>query len=412
MREQLYPNGRYAQITGWGMCVPDKVLSNEDLTKVVDTTDEWIVARTGIRYRHVVSAERESTASMATRAARDALLVADLAASQMDMVIVATATPDYQFPSTASLVQDALGASGAGAFDLSAGCSGFIYALSVAASVVRSGMADHILVIGAETLSRITDWTDRNTCVLFGDGAGAVVVSACAQRCGILATELGSDGSGAELLILPAGGSRSPASHETISSGGHFIKMNGREVFRFATTMMPRATEAVTRKAGWQIADLSLLIPHQANNRIIEAAAKRLDLPLVKFFLNLEQYGNTSAASIPIALTEAIAAGQVKPGDRLVLVGFGAGLTWAAAAVEWGAPVVARPKPALRRLLAALRYQLAGARSLALRTGRHVYNWLMGPVGKDDWRGRLRRRLDRARGKMSRRPKGGQQHRQ
>lgn len=205
-------NGRYAQITGWGSCVPDKVLTNEALASIVDTTDEWIVSRTGIRERHVVAGERETTATLAARAGRDALLVAGLPPAELDLVIVATATPEYAFPSTASLIQDALGASSAGAFDLSAGCSGFIYGLSMASAAVQSGSADHVLVIGAETLSRITDWTDRNTCVLFGDGAGAVIVSACTERCGVLATELGSDGSGGDLLILPAGGSRRPAS--------------------------------------------------------------------------------------------------------------------------------------------------------------------------------------------------------
>ena len=399
--------GRFAQITGWGMCVPEKVLTNEDLAKAVDTTDEWIVSRTGIKARHVAAGERESTGALALRAAHQALLVAGLAPNQLDLVIVATATPEYVFPSTASLVQDGLGASAAGAFDLSAGCSGFIYALSMAANAVRSGTADHVLVVGAETLSRITDWTDRNTCVLFGDGAGAVVVSACATRCGVLATELGSDGSGGQLLIMPAGGSRNPASHETVSSGGHFIQMNGREVFRFATTQMPKAAEAVARKAGWTVPDLTLIIPHQANTRIIESAAKRLNVPLEKFFVNLERYGNTSAASIPIALNEAIAAGRVRPGDKLVLVGFGAGLTWAAAAVEWGAPIPIKPKPWGRRLLARLRQAVARIRSITLRTERHIYNWVMGPVGKDDWRGKLRVRVDRVRQRVKGRLKQG-----
>jgi len=386
---------RYAQITGWGMAVPEKVLTNADLARVVDTSDEWILSRTGIRERHIVASEKESTATLALRTARAALLVADVAPTQLDLVIVATATPEYAFPSTASLVQDALGAANAGAFDLSAGCSGFIYALSLASNVIRGGGAEHVLVIGAETLSRITDWTDRNTCVLFGDGAGAVVVSARPERCGVLASVLGSDGSGGDLLILPAGGSHAPASHETISNGGHFVKMNGREVFRFATTVIPKATEAVIQKAGWVLTDLALVIPHQANNRIIESAARRLNLPLDRFFINLDRYGNTSSASIPIALCEAIAEGRVKAGDRLVLVGFGAGLTWAAAAVEWGVPVPVKPQPWPRRWLALLRFGLAAVRSLWLRGGRRVYNWLLGPVGKDDWRGKLRQWMGR-----------------
>jgi 3-oxoacyl-[acyl-carrier-protein] synthase-3 len=393
---------RYAQITGWGCCVPEKVVTNEALARIVDTTDEWITSRTGIKSRHIVGSDRETTALLATRAGREALLVAGLPPSRLDLIIVATATPEYVFPSTASLVQDALGASVAGAFDLSAGCSGFIYALNMAIASVRSGAAEHALVIGAETLSRITDWTDRNTCVLFGDGAGAVVVSACEDRCGVLATELGSDGSGGELLIVPAGGSHQPASLESVNNGGHFIKMNGREVFRFATTVMPKAIENVIRKAGWVAGDVSLIIPHQANTRIIESAARRLNLPMERFFVNLERYGNTSAASVPIALTEAIAQGKVRPGDKLVLVAFGAGLTWAAAAVEWGMPPAPTTRSFFDRLFAQISFFFAGARSFALRSERHFYNWVMGPVGKDDWRGRLRQRMDRARANIKR----------
>jgi 3-oxoacyl-[acyl-carrier-protein] synthase-3 len=387
---------RWAQISGWGMYVPERVLTNADLARVVDTSDEWIVSRTGIRERHIVSDERETTSTMAVRAARRALRVANLAPSQVDLVIVATAMPDYPFPATACLVQDALGAVRAGAFDLSAACSGFIYALSVASSFIRSGAADHVLVIGSETLSRMADWTDRNTCVLFGDGAGAVVLSASTERSGVLASELGSDGSGGELLIVRAGGSRAPASYNTVSNGEHYLWMNGREVFRFATTIMPKATESVVRSAGWQLADLDLVIPHQANIRIIESSIKRLGLPPEKFFVNVERYGNTSAASIPIALCEAVAQGRVHPGDKLVLVGFGAGLTWAAAAVEWGVTVPARPKPGWR-MLPDLLFGWAGVRSLWRRTTRHVYNWILGPVGKDDWRGRIRQRADRLR---------------
>lgn len=390
-------HGRYAQITGWGSCVPEKVLTNEALARVVDTSDDWITRMTGIKERHVVSSEHETTALLATRAGRDALMVAGLPPSRLDLIIVATVTPEYAFPSTASIVQDALGAASAGAFDLSAGCSGFLYGLNLAQGYVLSGMADNVLVIGAETLSRIVDWTDRNTCVLFGDGAGAVVLSACTDRCGVLATELGSDGSGGELLIVPAGGSHQPPSQETVSNGSHFVKMNGREVFRFATTVMPRATENVVKKAGWQLSDIQLIIPHQANTRIIESAAKRLGLPLEKFFINLERYGNTSAASIPIALTEAVTQGIVHPGDKLVLVGFGAGLTWAAAAIEWGVPPPPSTKGWLDRFLAKIDLFFAGARSWVLRSERHAYNWVMGPVGKEDWRGRMRRRMDAAR---------------
>lgn len=390
------PGARYAQITGWGMAVPEKVLTNDDIARVVDTTDEWIVSHTGIRQRYVAG-EKESTSVLAVRAAREALLVADVAPTQIGLVIVATITADYPFPAAANLVQDALGASNAGAFDLAAGCSGFIYALSLAADVIRAGNVQHVLVVGAETLSRVVDWTDRNTCVLFGDGAGAVVVSASAERCGVLASVLGSDGSGAELLFVPGGGSRLPTSHETIAGGSHFVKMNGREVFRFATTIMPKATQQVLAKVGWQINDLALVIPHQANARIIDSAMKRLGLPGDQCFMNIDRYGNTSAASIPIALCEAIAAGKVKTGDKLVLVGFGTGLTWAATALEWGLPVPTRPRSWYRRSWTGFLFWWAGVRSFFRRSERHAYNWAMGPVGKDGRRGKLRKRVDRFR---------------
>jgi 3-oxoacyl-[acyl-carrier-protein] synthase-3 len=393
---------RYAQITGWGMAVPEKVMTNDDLARMVDTSDEWIVSHTGIKQRHIAG-ERESTLSLAVHAAREALLVAGIVPNQVDLVIVATVTPEYFFPSTASLVQDALGAASAGAYDLSAGCSGFIYALSMAADAVRSGSAEHVLVIGAETLSRIVDWTERNTCVLFGDGAGAAVVSACAERCGVMASVLGSDGSGGELLIVPGGGSRHPLSHEVVERGDQYLKMNGREVYRFASTVMPRATEAVLQKAGWQLKDLALVIPHQANDRIIAAAIKRLGLPADRFIVNIDRYGNTSSASIPIALCEAIAEGRINAGDRLVLVGFGAGLTWAAVALEWGIPEPTRPRPWFLRWLAAVWYFLAGVRSAARRTERDAYDRVMGPEGADGLRGEMRVRTDRLRARIARR---------
>jgi 3-oxoacyl-[acyl-carrier-protein] synthase-3 len=388
---------RYAQVTGWGMCAPERVLTNHELERALDTSDEWIVSHTGIRERHVVASERETTASLATRAARSALLVAGVSPDQLDLVIVATVTPEHPFPSTASLVQDALGAAKAGAFDLSAGCSGFIYALSMGASAIRSGSAEHVLVVGAETLSRIVDWTDRNTCILFGDGAGAVVLSACDQPCGVLASVLGSDGSGGELLIIPAGGSRCPTTHETITNGDHYVRMNGREVFRFATQIMPKATEQVAQKAGWQLVDLGLIVPHQANGRIIDSAIKRLGLPSDRFFVNVDRYGNTSSASIPIALCEAISQGRVHDGDKVVLVGFGAGLTWAAAAIEWGRPASAKPQPRWQWLVVSLRLGWAGVRSPWLRLARHSYNLVLGPEGREDWRGQLRRRADAVR---------------
>jgi 3-oxoacyl-[acyl-carrier-protein] synthase III len=387
------PTNRFAQVTGWGMCVPEKAVSNDELTRTVDTSDEWIVSHTGIRSRHIADS-KESTATLATRAAREALFVADLSPNQLDLVIVATATPEYVFPSTACLVQDALGAAHAGAFDLSAGCTGFIYALAMAAGQIQAGLAQHVMVIGAETLSRITDWTDRNTCVLFGDGAGAVVLSSCDVACGVSGVILGSDGSGGELLIVPAGGSHQPASLTTVSSGAHTIRMNGREVYRFATQVIAKATEEVTRRAGWQLSEVSLVVPHQANARIVESAIKRLNLPAEKFYMNIERYGNTSSASIPIALCEAINAGRVQAGDRLVLVGFGAGLTWGAIALEWGAPTPLPAQPWWRRQFATWRYLWAKLRSSGLRVARHVYGWTLGPEGRTDLRGRMRKRID------------------
>jgi 3-oxoacyl-[acyl-carrier-protein] synthase-3 len=393
---------RYAQITGWGMAVPEKVMTNDDLARTVATSDEWIVSHTGIKQRHIAG-ERETTLSLGVRAAQEALLVAGIVPSQLSLVIVATVTPEYFFPSTASLVQDALGAASAGAFDLSAGCSGFIYALSMAADAIRSGSAEHVLVVGSETLSRIVDWTERNTCVLFGDGAGAAVVSACAERCGVMASVLGSDGSGGELLIVPGGGSRHPLSHEVLERGDQFMKMNGREVYRFASTVMPRATEAVLHKAGWLLKDLALVIPHQANDRIIAAAIKRLGLPADRFVVNIDRYGNTSSASIPIALCEAIAQGRINAGDRLVLVGFGAGLTWAAVALEWGIPEPTRPRPLFLRWLAGVWYFLAGIRSAVRRAERSIYDRIMGPEGAEGLRGEMRTRTDELRGRVARR---------
>lgn len=380
---------RYAQIVGWGMCVPDHVLTNDDLSRIVDTSDEWIRTRTGIRERRIVSEETETTSSLAVKAARAALEVADLPPQQLDAVIVATVTPDYPFPATACLVQDRLGAVRASAFDLNAGCSGFVYGLSIGSSLIVSGQADHVLVIGAETLSRITNWNDRDTCVLFGDGAGAVVLAASQTPGGIRATVLGADGSGGDLLILPAGGSRHPASRQTVDDGLHFIHMRGREVFRFATQIMAQATRQAAEQAGWALDEISLIIPHQANERIIQSSLSRLKLPPERAFSNLERYGNTSAASIPIALCEAAAEGRIHADDRLILVGFGAGLTWAAAAVQWGVPLPVQPLPWWRRLWRWLIYRGARWRSLALRALRWLAGLLSGPVHHNGWRARL-----------------------
>jgi len=323
-----------AHITGWGMALPKKVLTNDDLSKMVDTNDKWIREMTGISERRI-AVEGQTSAVLGLEASVKALQIANLAPTDIDLIICATSSPEYIFPSTACIIQDKLGASKAGAFDLSAACTGFIYALNMGAQAIRSGSIKNVLVIGTETLSRYINWADRNTCILFGDGAGAFVLQASEQPGGITGAVMHSDGSGADLLAVPAGGSAHPATEQTVRAGMHFIHMNGKEVFRFATRVMVQATEEVSKVVGWNIADVNLIVPHQANQRIIDAAARGLKLPMEKFMVNLEHYGNTSTASIPIATVEAVHAGRLKPGDKVVLVGFGAGLTWGALAAEW-----------------------------------------------------------------------------
>jgi 3-oxoacyl-[acyl-carrier-protein] synthase-3 len=303
---------------------------------------------------------------MSIAAARETLRVADADPTQIDLIIVGTVTPEHLFPSTACLVQDALDARHAAAFDLSAGCSSFIYALSMASRAIESGACELALVIGAETLSRIVDWTDRRTCVLFGDGAGAVLLQAGERSGGVLSSVLGADGSGGELLILPGGGSRFPPTPESVTNGMHYLHMDGRRVYRFATKIMARATKQALDMAGLSLQDLSLLIPHQANQRIIDSAAKGLKLEDGKVFVNLDRYGNTSSASVPIALCEAVEAGRVKRGDTLVLVGFGAGLTWAAATVRWSVPLPVAAPPRWRVGVRWMRYRWAAVRRRAL----------------------------------------------
>ncbi len=367
---------RYAHVAGWGKYVPTKVVTNEDLSKSVETSDEWIVSRTGIRERHIAASPKETTATMSFEAAKQALEVAGLAPNDLGLIIVATVTPEYSFPATACVVQDMLGAENAGAFDLSAGCSGFMYALAMGAQAIASGAQSHVLVIGAETLSRIVNWHDRETCVLFGDGAGAVVLQGSDEPGGVLSTLVRADGSGGELLILPAGGSHQPPTLDTVATGQHYVRMNGREVFRFAARVMDEAARKVVADAGLTLEDVDLFIPHQANLRIIQAAVRALKMPMDKFFVNLDRYGNTSAASIPIALCEAVDAGRIKPGDHLVMVGFGAGLTWAASVIQWGVPKP--PVPAWRRTLDGLRYVAAGVRSRARRLQRRLGAALFG----------------------------------
>jgi 3-oxoacyl-[acyl-carrier-protein] synthase-3 len=362
----------YAHITGWGMAVPSRVMTNAELEKIVDTDDEWIQSRTGIRQRHIASQE-ESTATLAKDAALNALRVANLNPTDIDLIIVSTSSPEHIFPATACLVQDWIGATHAGAFDLSAACSGFIFALDMATQAIRSGSIQNAVVIGAETLSRFVNWQDRNTCILFGDGAGAFVLQAGDEPGGLISSVMRSDGSGGDLLSLPAGGSRMPASSDTILNQQHTIHMNGREVFRFATRVIAQATREVVSAANIKIKDVQLVIPHQANLRIIEAAMRGLEIPLDQCFINIERYGNTSTASIPIATCEAIQQGRLQAGDNTVFVGFGAGLTWGAALVQWTGPFLPH-----RRIYPASYKVWVSIRSQLLRLVRRIEGWLWG----------------------------------
>jgi len=366
-----------AEIVGWGKCLPDRVVTNVELAATLDTSDEWIRERTGICERRIV-AEGEATTSMAVTAARQALERADADPRSLDLIIVATSTPDHLMPATASQVQNALGAAHAGAFDLNAGCSGFVYALTMGQTAIASGAFRTVLVIGADTMSAVVNWDDRTTAVLFGDGAGAVLLRATENDYGILSTLLGSDGAGDELLMIPAGGSALRASQQTLDDHLHGLQMNGRQVYRFATRILPDATQSVLLAAGLSLDAVDWVIPHQANTRIIEAAAERLKLPIDRFVVNVDAYGNTSAASVPIALCEAVEDGRIQPGQNLVLVGFGAGLTWAAAAVRW-----ATEKPAGRRASwrQASRWALYRWAAFRTRLMRGV-NRLMARVGR------------------------------
>jgi len=325
---------RSAHVTGWGRYAPTQVLSNADLERLVDTSDEWIVTRTGIRERRVAAAH-ETTASMAAVAGRRAIAVAGIDPNEIDLILVATLTPDYWMPSTAALVKEAIGNTRAAAMDVAAACSGFVYAFATAQAYVTSGLARHVLVIGAELLTRFLDYSDRGTCILFGDGAGAVVVSGSDEPGGALGIELTTEPQGAYMIWLPAGGAKSPPSSETIARGEHYIRMEGKETYRFATRTLASTALAAIERAGLHPDDIDLFIPHQANIRIIEAVAKGLGLPMERMFVNLDRYGNTSAASVPLALAEAVDTGRVKVGDRVVLVAFGAGFTSGAVAIEW-----------------------------------------------------------------------------
>ncbi len=364
---------KYAHIVGWGSFLPDRVLSNDDIAKIVDTSDEWIYTRTGIRQRRIAG-EKETTATLAFEAAARALAVADMHPSQVELIIVATSTPEYIFPSTASRVQDYLGATRAGAFDLSAACSGFVYALNMASQAIATGSVRNAVVIGAETMSRVLDWTDRSTCILFGDGAGAVVLKGSSIPGGLLASTMRSDGSGGNLLRLPAVYHNPvPTLGPEYLGNGHkdnTIAMNGRQIFRFASHVVNSSINEVVKKAGLTLDEVDLIIPHQANTRIIDHVAKKMKIPREKFFSNVDRTGNTSAASIPLALCDAVEMGRLRPDNNVVFVGFGGGLTWASVALKWD---VTPPEISmLDREWKRTRYIMARSRSRLRKWGRNM----------------------------------------
>jgi 3-oxoacyl-[acyl-carrier-protein] synthase III len=364
----LRPGGdrRYAHVVGWGVDIPERILTNNDIEKMVDTSDAWIRERTGIAERRIAD-DRDTNVTLGVRASRKALSHADIHPSEIDLIICATSTPTFLFPSTACLIQDRLGAGEAGSFDVLAACSGFIYALGLAAAQIKAGMIDTALVVGTETLSRIVDWTDRGTCILFADGAGAFVLRASEVPGGIQQVVMHSDGSGGDLLCVPSG--VRPTMNGT-PAPDVLTTMNGREVFRFATKVMVSATEEVIEKANLRIEDIDIVVPHQANLRIINAAARGLNLPMDKFVVNIERYGNTSTASIPIAVAEAVENGRIKPNDKVVMVGFGGGLTWGAVLIEWD--VMPSPGSAAREIVREGWYVLARVRSLVRRVFRFL----------------------------------------
>lgn len=323
-----------AFIKGAGMYVPEKILTNKDLEKMVDTTDEWITTRTGIKERRI-AADNETTSTMGAKAAEAAIKDAGLKSEDIDLIITNTISPDMAFPNTSALIAHILGIKNIGVFDIEAACSGFIYGLSLANQYIKTGEYKNILVISSETLSKFTDWEDRNTCVLFGDGAAAVVVSESTSESEILSTYLSGDGAYADLLYLPAGGSKLPASEETLKQRLHYMKMKGNETFKIASTMMSEAAIKILEKTSMQKSDVNLLIPHQANVRIIKMVQRLLELDDDQVYINLYKYGNTSAATIPIALNEALKEGKIKRGDIIMFVAFGGGFTWASSLIRW-----------------------------------------------------------------------------
>ncbi|ODS33707.1 MAG: 3-oxoacyl-(acyl carrier protein) synthase III [Candidatus Scalindua rubra] len=326
--------GYRASITGVGSFLPEKILTNDDLVKMLNTTDEWITKRTGIKERRIVE-NGAATSDLAIEASLRALDDAKVLPSEVDLIITSTITPDCLFPSTSCFIQEKIGASNAGAFDILAACAGFVYALSIAENFVISGAMNTVLVVGSECLSKITDYTDRSTCILFGDGAGAAVVQRSNGKREIITTHLGSDGSQADLLMLPAGGSKLPASHKTIESRSHYIQLKGKEIFKLAVNNMVDVIRKTVSENNMKIEDIDLIIPHQSNVRIIEAAMEKLKQPKEKAFINIDRYGNTSSASIPIAIDEIDKGKVLKPGDTVLLVAFGGGLTWSSSIVKW-----------------------------------------------------------------------------
>ena len=391
-----FETGIYAHLVGWGMALPEKVMTNEDLSAFVDTNDEWIQSRTGIRERRIAS-EKETTATLGLRAAQQALDIADVLPAELDMIICATSTAENAFPAAANLIQAGLGATRAGAFDLGAACSGFVYAVHMAAQIIRSGSAETVLVVGSETLSRVINWNDRGTCILFGDGAGAVVLRASSAPGGVLSSILRSDGDGCDLLGLPTFGSLD--SEDALASGHPLGKMhmNGGEVFKFATRVISESLTQAVEQAGIRMGDLALIVPHQANARILQAAARTLKLSESLFMSNLERYGNTSAASIPIALTEAVQQGRVKPNDYIAMVGFGGGLTWAAMIVQWGTPLTPPAGAAgfIKRQRRRFSYFAAGWRRSVGRLSRQVGGLVSRLLPERGRMERLKRRVER-----------------
>jgi 3-oxoacyl-[acyl-carrier-protein] synthase-3 len=329
---------RGTTIAGTGMYVPDRVLTNDDLARMVDTSDEWIVERTGIRQRRIAAPDQASS-DLALIACQRALDMAGLEPGDVDHIVLATTTPDRILPSCACTLQQKLGATNAAAYDMFAACTGFVFGLGLGRGLVGAGIADTVLVVGVETLSRIVDYTDRNTCVLFGDGAGAAVLRACAPGTGLHAVDMHSDGELGEVLEVPAGISRNPASDETVAGHEHFIRMQGKKLYPFAVRSMEESTRRCAESAGWSASEIDLFIPHQANLRIIEAVRERLGTPADKVYVNIDRYGNTSSASIPIALDECVRAGRLKPGDKLAIAAFGGGATWGASAMTWTLPL-------------------------------------------------------------------------